>query len=132
MGLLAPIFLLALPLLAAIVVLYLLKLRRPMAPVGSLHLWGELTRDREANSLWQRLQLSLLMILQVLALLALILALARPWVQSQQASRQSAIIIIDVSESMGATDIDPRGTRTRLQAAQEKARTIIDDVPQGG
>ena len=80
MGLFAPIFLLALPLLGVILVLYLLRLRRPLAPVASLHLWSVLTRDREANTLWQRLRVSLLLLLQLLALLALILALARPWV----------------------------------------------------
>jgi len=132
MGLLAPIFLLALPLLAAIIVLYLLKLRRPIAPIASLHLWDTLTRDREANSLWQRLRVSMLLILQLLVLLALIVALARPWVASEETTKQSAIIIVDVSASMGANDADERGFRTRLQAAQEKAKDIIDDLPQGG
>lgn len=132
MGLLAPIFLLALPLLAAIIVLYLLKLRRPMAPVASLHLWESLTRDREANSLWQRLRVSLLLLLQLFALLALIIALARPWVPSEEAAKQNAILVIDVSASMAATDADDRGTRTRLQAAQNKAKDIIDGLPQGG
>src|SRR5207248_1936145 len=45
MGILAPLALAALPLLALILALYLLKLRRPMAPVASLHLWSSLTHD---------------------------------------------------------------------------------------
>ena len=102
MGLLAPLALAALPLLAIIVALYLLKLRRPMAPVASLHLWESLTRDREANSLWQRLRVSTLLLLQLLALLILILALARPWVPSGEKIGQHAIIVVDVSASMSA------------------------------
>src|SRR5436190_22378776 len=100
MGLLAPLALAALPLLAIIIALYLLKLRRPMAPVASLHLWDSLTRDREANSLWQRLKVSLLLILQLLALLILIIALARPWVSTSEPVGQHAVIVIDVSASM--------------------------------
>ncbi len=132
MGLLAPLALAALPLLAFIVALYLLKLRRPMAPVASLHLWGTLTRDREANSLWQRLRVSLLLILQLLALLILILALARPWVPTSQAVGQNVIIVIDISASMAATDADDSGRTTRLRAAQDKARDIVSNLPPAG
>lgn len=132
MGILAPLALAALPLLAIIVALYLLKLRRPMAPVASLHLWGTLTRDREANSLWQRLKISALLLLQLLALLALILALARPWVPSDEPIGQHAIIVVDVSASMGATDAEERGLKSRLDAAKERARRIVDNLPQDG
>ena len=114
-----------------IVALYLLRFRRPSAPVGSLHLWDNLTRDREANSLWQRLQLTGLLLLQLLVMLALILALARPWVPSGSAAGRNSIIIIDTSASMGAMDGDRTVRKSRLEAALEKARSIVDDLPQG-
>src|SRR5437762_12055943 len=119
MGFLAPLGLAALPLLGIILALYLLKLRRPQAPVASLHLWGSLTRDREANSLWQRLRVSTLMLLQLLALLVLILALARPWVSTSEPVGRHAIIVVDVSASMASADADEHGSKTRLQAAQD-------------
>jgi hypothetical protein len=128
LGLFAPLALLALPLLAIIIALYLLKLRRPSAPVASLHLWGSITRDREANSLWQRLRVTMLLLLQLLALIILILALARPWVPSQEAIGQNVVIIMDVSASMGS--IDSPGGPSRLQQAQDKAKQIIDGLPQ--
>ncbi len=131
MGLFAPLALLALPLLGLIVVLYLLRFRRPSAPVGSLHLWQSLTRDREANSLWQRLHVSTLLVLQLLAMLVLILALARPWVPSALTSGQNAIIVVDISASMSATDGVARGHSTRLAVALEQARNVIDNLPQG-
>src|SRR5919199_4064661 len=104
MGFLAPLALATLPLIAVILALYLLKLRRPVAPVASLHLWGSLTRDREANALWQRLRVSMLLLLQLLVLLILILALARPWVSASAAIVRHVILVVDVSASMGATD----------------------------
>src|SRR5438874_2197081 len=132
MGLLAPLALAALPLLAVILALYLLKLRRPMAPVASLHLWESLTRDREANSLWQRLRVSVLLVLQLLALLILILALARPWVPSTERIGQNVIIVVDVSASMSAPAGSELGGQTRLDAAKSKAQTIVDNLPQDG
>lgn len=129
MGLLAPLALLALPLLGIVVALYLLKLRRPTAPVGSLHLWQSLTRDREANSLWQRLHVSPLLLLQVVILLALIIALARPWVPSSEVLGQNAVFIMDVSASMGSQDRP--GGPTRLHIAQDRAKGILDNLPQG-
>lgn len=132
MGLLAPIALAALPLLGIVLALYLLKLRRPQAPVASLHLWESLTRDREANSLWQRLRVSPLMVLQLLVLLVLILTLARPWVPSSEPVGRQSIIVVDTSASMSATDGEQRGERTRIDLARERARQIVDTMPQGG
>ena len=131
MGLIQPLALLALPLLGVIVALYLLRFRRPSAPIGSLHLWDALTRDREANSLWQRLQLSALMLLQLVIMLALIIAIARPWVPSETSAGQNAIIIVDTSASMAALDGAEGRRISRLDAALEKSRSLIDDLPQG-
>jgi Ca-activated chloride channel family protein len=132
MGLLAPILaLVVLVPLGIIIALYLLRLRRPMAPVASLHLWSVLMRDREANTLWQRLKVTPLLLLQILALLVLTIALARPWISSSQPIGQNVIFVVDVSASMGATDARERGLETRLQAAQRKARSVVDDAAQG-
>lgn len=129
MGLLAPIALVALPLLGVIIALYLLKFRRPTTGVGSLVLWRSLMRDREANSLWQRLHISPLLLLQLLILCLLILAFARPWVPSSEALGQNAVVIVDVSASMGSVDRD--GGPTRLDQAKAKAKSIVDSLPDG-
>jgi hypothetical protein len=129
LGILSPIALAALPLIAVIVALYLLKLRRPTAPVGSLHLWGAMTRDREANSVWQRLRVSLLMILQIAILGALILALARPWVSRAGSIGEHVILLVDVSASMSARENER--APTRLDQAKEEARRIVDSMPDG-
>src|SRR5437588_6124450 len=132
MGFLAPLGLAALPLLGIILALYLLKLRRPTAPVASLHLWGSLTRDREANSLWQRLRVSALLLLQLLALLLLVLALARPWAPSSERIGEHAIIVVDISASMAAPLAPEQRDKSRLDAAKSKANDIVDNLPQEG
>lgn len=125
MNFLAPgAFLLGL-LLPVIVALYLLKLRRVERPVPSNYLWRRMVRDVEANAPWQKLKPNLLMILQLLFLLAMIFALARPFNWSEGASGQAAVIIIDNSASMSATDTAP----TRLDAAKQRARQLVDDMP---
>src|SRR6266550_4321559 len=79
MSFLAPIALTLGLLAVPIIVLYMLKLRRREVEVSSTLLWQLLLRDREANAPWQRLRRNLLLILQLLLLIALVLALARPF-----------------------------------------------------
>lgn len=112
-------------LLPVIIVLYLLKLRRAERIVSSTYLWQQMVRDVEANASWQRLQRNILLILQLLLLASLIISLARPSTRTQGFSSQAAIIIIDTSASMSATDIFP----SRLQAAKDRAHRLIDDMP---
>lgn len=128
MGLIFPAALAALPLLGVIVALYLLRFRRPTAPVGSLHLWQTLTRDREANSLWQKLRVSTLLLLQLLFLALLIVALSRPWLARSGPPSPDAVIVIDISASMGSQDGGNAYGRTRLQEAQAQARSIVDNL----
>src|SRR5215213_6070598 len=116
MGLLAPLALMFIPLLAVIAAFYLLRLRRPEAAVSSLYLWETLLRDREANAPWQRLRTNLLLLLQLLVVAALILALARPWSAGGGAGGRNLIVVLDTSASMGATD-GPQGA-TRLATAK--------------
>lgn len=111
-------------LLPLIVLLYLLKLKRIEQPVSSTYLWQRMVRDVEANSPWQRLRRNLLLFLQLLFLLLLILALARPFNWQSGLSAQAAILIIDSSASMGAADINPN----RLQAAKGQAHQLVDDL----
>src|SRR4030067_87252 len=94
-------------LLPIIVAMYLLKLRRKEQVVPSVYLWRRMVRDIEANAPWQRLRRNLLLLLQLLFLLALILALARPFTWKPGAGGQALILILDVSASMAATDMAP-------------------------
>ena len=114
-------------LLPVIVAMYLLKLRRTEREVPSTYLWRRMVRDVEANAPWQRLRRNLLLLLQLLFLAALIFALARPFTYAQGTGGQAAIFILDTSASMRATDVQP----SRLEAAKERARQMVDELPEG-
>jgi hypothetical protein len=114
-------------LLPIIVVLYLLRLRRTEQVVSSTYLWRRMVRDLEANAPWQRLRRSLLLILQLLTLIALILALARPFTWAEGTGGQAAILILDTSASMAAVDVSPN----RLEAAKTQALRYVDGLPDG-
>jgi len=123
---LAPAALGLLALLPVIVAMYLLKLRRPERQVSSVYLWRRMVRDVEANAPWQKLKANLLLILQLLFLLALIAALARPFTWAEGAGGQATILILDTSASMAAADVAPN----RLEAAKDQARRLVDGLPQ--
>src|SRR4030065_493984 len=108
-------------LLPIIVAMYLLKLRRTEQVVPSVYLWRRMVRDVEANAPWQRLRRNLLLLLQLLFLIALIFALARPATPSTSPGGSATILILATSASMAATDIAP----TRLEAAKDQAQRII-------
>lgn len=115
-------------LLPIIVALYFLKLRREERRVSSTYLWRTLVRDMAANAPWQKLKPNLLLLLQLLFLVALILALARPFVWSEAAAGSHLILVVDTSASMGATDVQPN----RLGAAVASARRLSESLPTGG
>ncbi len=112
-------------LLPIVIAMYFLKLRREERPVSSIYLWQQLVRDYEANAPWQRLRRNLLLLLQLLFLIALILALARPFLPTHGAAGQSLILLIDTSASMAATDVPP----SRLDVAKARARELIASLP---
>ncbi len=115
---LAGLFALALP---VIVALYFLKVRRPEVPLASTLLWRRLVRDRQANAPWQRLRFSWLLLLQLLAVAALVLALMRPAIPVKAALAGHTLVVLDASASMQATDVKPN----RFEAAREQARSLI-------
>lgn len=104
-----------------IVLLYVLKLRRKEIRLSSTLLWRQLVRDFQANAPWQRLRRSLLLFLQVLVVVLLALALARPYILTARAGAGDTIVIVDLSASMQATDVAP----SRLGLAQERVRQLI-------
>ena len=113
-------------LIPVIIAMYLLKLRRTEQVVSSTYLWQRMVRDVEANAPWQRLRRNLLLILQLLFLVALILALVRPFTWAQGSTGQATILIFDTSASMAATDLSPN----RMEAAKDQARLLISNLPE--
>ena len=113
-------------LLAAIVIFfYLLKLKRKRIAVPSVLLWTRALAEVEANAPFKRLRRNLLLLLQLLALAALVFALARPLVITQALASGSTIIVIDSTASMSARDEE---SGSRLDRARQLARKMIEGL----
>ena len=108
---------------ALILVLYLLRRRYLPRRVPSVFLWRKSVKDYAANRPFQKLMKNLLLPLQILAALALALALMRPAIPGGTAGR--TVLIFDVSGSMQAE----AAGRTRLEAAKEEAIALIRTLP---
>lgn len=113
-------------LLPVIILMYLLKLRRTERSVSSIYLWQQMVRDVQANAPWQRLRTSPLLLLQLLFIILLMLALARPYTRAQGITSQTAVLIFDSSASMSAMDVSP----SRLQAAKDQSHRLVDALPE--
>ena len=108
---------------AAIVVLYLLRRRFLPQQVPSVYLWRKSIHDYAANRPFQRLMRNLLLPIQVLAVLALALALMNPVLPGGAAGK--TIFIFDISGSMQA---ESNGC-SRLELAREEALKRIRELP---
>jgi hypothetical protein len=120
---LSPGFAWALAAPALILVLYLLRRRYLPRQVPSVFLWRKSVKDYAANRPFQKLMKNLLLPLQILAALALALALMRPAIPGGTAGQ--TVLIFDVSGSMHAETAG----RTRLETAKEEALALIRTLP---
>lgn len=127
MSFLAPAFGALAALTALIVVQYFLKLRRPLRTIPSTFLWQRALADTRANAPWQRLRAEPLLVLQVLACLALVAALMRPYVMRAGAASENVVAVLDASLSTQTVD----GNRTRFASEVAQIHNLIDDLPPG-
>ncbi|MBP5269408.1 MAG: BatA and WFA domain-containing protein [Clostridia bacterium] len=114
----------------ALIALYILKQKHRIKPVPSLLLWKKTRTLMEASSPWERLKRNLLFILQLLLLLTVCFAIARPAV-SGAAQYDEIVVIIDTSASMRAVDGGERDGRTRFERAVAIARETADGLRAG-
>lgn len=127
MNFLAPLGFLFALFIPAIIILYILKLRRIKTSISSTLLWKQSLEDLRANAPFQKLKNNLLMILQIIAVAFLTFAIARPYLQLGGNQGQSYIVLIDNSASMNATDESP----SRLEKAKENAIKLVNDMSMG-
>jgi hypothetical protein len=127
MTLLTPLALALAGLAVPIILMYILKLRRKQHLVSSTLLWQRALDDVQANAPWQRLRPSMLLLLQLLALLALVLALAGPAYTSSRHVAGDVILIVDESYGMQAHDVAP----SRFAAALSQAHSLAGNLPGG-
>jgi len=123
-----PAGLLLLLLAVPVVLLHVLRPRRPRAAVPSTFLWRDAGAPTTAAAPWQRLRWSLPLILQLLAVVALAAAAARPVRTEPVALARHSVFVLDASGSMLARDGNP----DRLADARRQAERLRARLPQGG
>jgi hypothetical protein len=127
MTFLSPWALLLAGLTLPLILLYFLKVRRQLYRVSSVMLWVPSRREQRAAAWFQRLKFDPLLLLQILALLLLTLALARPIIPVRGRSADRVVLVVDTSASMQARDVAP----TRFHAAQARAAALVDEAGPG-
>ncbi len=127
MNFLAPIGFFFALFIPAVILLYLLKLKRIDTPISSTLLWRKSLEDLKANTPFQKLKRNLLLLLQLAVLFLLTFALVRPVLRLGGLQGQSFIVLIDASASMSATDVKP----SRLETAKRKAIDLVEDMSMG-
>ncbi len=113
-----------LPVGGFILALYLLRLRRRDFVVPANFLWPERQDEVRANSLFQKLKFNWLWVLQLLALLALVLGLARWQMRQENVQGLTSVVIVDASASMGATDVSPDRFGVAIDRAEELVKAM--------
>lgn len=124
----SPTGLYLLGLVAPLVLLYVLRIRRERRLVGSVWLWRAAERDLLARQPFRRLIPHVSLLLEVLAVIALALAFARPTTRGGRIASDHVAIVVDASASMSA--VGPDG-RTRLEAAAAAARGVVSRLAPG-
>lgn len=116
-----------------LILLYFLKLRRRNMDVSTTLLWKRAVEDLQANAPFQKLRNNILLILQLIALILVLLALAQPVLDSSAPPPPRSIIMIDRSASMGA--VDETGAdgepESRIDRAKRQATAFVESMSGG-
>jgi hypothetical protein len=115
-------------LLAPLILLYVLRIRRERRTVSSSWLWRAAERDLMAREPFRRLVPHVSLVLEALAIVALALSFSRPATRGGPIPSEHVAIVVDASASMAAKGPDGR---TRLADAQAAARGIVRRLAPG-
>src|SRR6266436_4696762 len=89
--------------------------------IPSTLLWQQALQDLQASRPWQRLRITPLLLLQLLAAIVIVLVLARPATFIRSPIGGDTIIILQTSASMQATDVSP----SRFEEAKSRIADLI-------
>ncbi|MGP1310854.1 MAG: vWA domain-containing protein, partial [Phycisphaerales bacterium] len=112
----------------ALLLLYFLKLRRRPVRVTASFLWQRAAEDLQVNTPFRWLRVSLVLLLQLLALLLLCAAIARPALSDLPPATGRVVVLLDASASMRATDADGA---SRFDAAKREIAEFLGTLDVG-
>jgi hypothetical protein len=107
-----------------LLLLYFLKLKRRYRIVSSTLVWKRAVQDLQVNAPFQRLRRNILLLLQLVTLIAILVALAGPILSLTGRRGRRYVVLIDRSASMNATDAAP----SRLDEAKKQAGLFVESL----
>src|SRR5437879_13609414 len=107
-----------------IFLLYFMRPQRQERVIGSTLLWQQALQDLQASRPWQRLRITPLLLLQLLAAIFIVLILARPAIFLRSPISGDTIIILQASASMQAIDVAPN----RFEVAKSQIADLVDNL----
>ncbi|GLV59430.1 hypothetical protein KDH_62570 [Dictyobacter sp. S3.2.2.5] len=122
MSILVPAALAFSAIIPVILLLYFMRPKRQERIVGSTLLWQQAMQDLQASRPWQRLRITPLLLLQLLAAIIIVLVLVRPAIFMSSPVSGNTIVILQSSASMQATDVAP----SRFEKAKDTISGFID------
>ena len=117
--------------LVPLVVLYILKIKRQRQRVSSTWLWASAQRDLLAKHPFRKLVPELPLLLEILALIALAVALARPSTRGGTIDGDHVAVVMDTSASMATRVGGPAGPTTRMDQAKRAAQNVVSQLSPG-
>ena len=110
---------------------YIIKMRRRRFEVPFSQLWKRVLEQKDANALWKQLKrlISLLLILIILAIV--LFAALDPTLGAVDRKARSVVVLFDASASMKSMDGNEAGNQSRLDAAKERTKRLIDSMGGG-
>ncbi len=120
MNLLAPAALALGAFAVPLIVLYMLRSRRQRVEVSSVLLWERADQSVTSAVPWQRLEITPLLLLQLLILALLVFALARPFFSQESLLGPHTVLVLDTSGSMAAAG--------RFDLAADRAVSLASDT----
>lgn len=109
---------------AAVVVLYLLKLRRRRVAVPFIKLWEQVLAERQTTRLFSQLKRWLSLLIALLVVAALAFALGDPRPEGVDDDARTLVVLVDASASMQATDETP----SRFEVAKGRVAELIEGL----
>jgi hypothetical protein len=121
-----PLGLLALLGIPIIILLYMLRPKNNPIKIPSLYLWEQARIEIESAAKFHKLKTSILMYLQIVAVILIALLLAGLFIFSNKGAKD-VVIVIDCTVSMQSTDVEP----TRMASAKEEAINYVNALSDG-
>ena len=107
-----------------LLLLYFLKLKRAERLISTTLLWKRAVQDLQVNAPFQRIRRNILLFLQMLLLIAILLALGKPVLSLTTGPGRRYVLLIDRSASMSAIDAGSGGA-SRLDTAKQQAKEFV-------